>query len=147
VALTILSAHLTLAQAPAPPTSFAGCYSVVRGAWILRLGTDSAFHRIPNRVRLDTIPVDRDGWRLSPDIDPAGNRFPGTPRWNIRGDSAILLWSNGFTPTNVTLHHHGDVLSGTAFAHSDAIGPGPPPHALIELHRIACSADLGFRHR
>jgi len=42
---------------------------------------------------------------------PYGNPFPGTPRWQARGDTIDLVWSNGFSPTMVKLVRYARVLS------------------------------------
>ena len=100
------------------------------------------FYRIPPLVRLDTLPNGRgDGWRLTPDITyPYAHEFRGFPMWRVLGDSARLTWSNGFTPTVVTLGAADSALVGTAVALSDVhrVGEPPRPRARVVLRRRSC---------
>jgi hypothetical protein len=66
--------------------------------------------------------------------------FPGTPRWDVHGDTVVLAWSNGFTPTIITLRPQGTLLVGEAVALTDAyyIGEPPRPRASVILRRQQC---------
>jgi hypothetical protein len=138
----ILTARFLVAQTPTRST-IAGCYSVALGTWAPDLGASVPYHRLPAHVRLDTTPVGRGAWSLSPDIAyPTGRRFPATPRWSIRADSMVLLWSNGFSPTEAVLHRDNSGWIGTAVARSDVVDPWwASPRARIELQRVSCTRN------
>jgi hypothetical protein len=137
-----LTAQRVRAQVSLQQPSLVGCYQLVRDSWVPELRSDSIYHRLPTRVRLDTTAASQGGWQLRPDIAyPRPSRFPGTPRWTINRDSVVLLWSNGFVPTRVVLRRVGPSLSGSALALSDAIGPGPIPRAAIRLEPVPCTSN------
>jgi len=122
--------------------NLAGCYTLTRGAWSRPFG-DSTFHKMPPVVSLDSAAASPSGgWQLRPDIPhPFGRRFPGTPKWTLRGDTVMLMWSDGFTPTRVALTRRTDgSLSGRAVALSDAHDERepPPPDADVILRRTTC---------
>jgi hypothetical protein len=143
VALVFAARRLT-AQLPATaaPRAFAGCYELTLGPWTGSLGVDAASYAVPPYVQLDTLPAARIGWQLRPDIAfPNGNRFPGTPRWTVKGDSVQLLWSNGYTPTVISLVRDVDgTLRGQALALTDSHVEGEPPRpqALVTARRMTC---------
>ena len=102
---------------------------------------NSSFYAVPRRLVLDTAVAARGGWRLMPNIQYPNDRpFPGLPRWEVRGDSVVLSWSNGFTPTIIALRTRGTVLTGEAVALSDAhfIGEPPRPRASVTMRRQPC---------
>jgi hypothetical protein len=111
-----------------PPPQLVGCYALTVGPWSPPL-RDSTHYAIPARVRLDTARAERGpGWKLTPNIQyPGGRSMRGLPNWLAGGDSAVLTWSNGFTPTVVTLHVRDSSLVGEAVALSDAHYDGEPP--------------------
>ena len=107
------------------PANGARCYRLVVGPWRPELGNDEPYHRLPSAVRLDTLSWDAKGKHLSPTIAyPYHSSFPKTPRWEESGDTVRLVWSNGFTPTIVTLVRHGATLTGEAVAESAAVDSG-----------------------
>lgn len=119
-----------------------GCYSLAVGAWTPSLQADSGYHALPRFIRLDTVHATRGGRVLTPDISlQSSRRFTGFPRWEIRSDTLIAVWSNGFTPTIVRLRRIRDHLEGWAESHSDATPPGKPnwPRALVFASRARCA--------
>jgi hypothetical protein len=68
--------------------------------------------------------------------------FPKTPRWEASGDTVRLIWSNGFTPTIVTLVRTGAILVGEAVAESDArpIPARPLPRATVTAEPLSCDS-------
>lgn len=97
------------AQSRSAPLEVAGCYALAVGPWSRPLEGDPRYHALPDTVRLDTVTAEHGGWRLHPDIAyPGGGRFPGRPRWLMKGDSIDLAWSNGYQPTVVSLARRGD---------------------------------------
>ena len=121
------------------------CYRLTVGPWRPALGADTAYHRIPSLIRLDTRAWDARGRHLSPPMTyPAGSAFgfPRTPRWEDSGDTVRLIWSNGFTPTIVTLVRSGATLVGEAVAESDArpIPPSPLPRATVTAEPVRCDS-------
>jgi hypothetical protein len=150
--LTLAAAGLGLAVAvvgaqslSVQPIALAGCYTLDLGAWS-RPFSDSVFHKIPRTVSLDTSSADRGAWRIRPNIpSPRGRRMPGTPKWSVNGDTVKLLWSDGFTPTIVTLARRADgTLHGHVVALSDEHyeGEPPPPEAEITARRTGCPVEL-----
>lgn len=133
------------------PVDIAGCYALSVGAWSTPLGGDEGYHDIPGLVRLDTVRVEMPrgmktprGWTLSPNIvyPPSGRMtFPGTPRWEASADTIRLIWSNGFSPTIITLQHKDSALVGEAIAETDAhpIPEPPRPRASVVARRRPCS--------
>jgi hypothetical protein len=80
---------------------------------------------------------------MNPDIAyPRNNRFPDTPRWEASGDTLILTWSNGFSPTVARLTSRGRELVGEAVALSDyrPIPEPPRPRAPVRLTRTSCDS-------
>jgi hypothetical protein len=148
-ALALLAGHAfplarSAGQQPSTRPSLAGCYAIAHSQWTPSLGGDSVYHRIPKQVKLDTIRATQDGWRIEPDIAyPRPNRFPGMPRWTVEHDSLVLAWSNGYSPTRVTVALGSEPMRGVALALNDV--NGPVPHAEGRLTRIACSAPSRSR--
>jgi hypothetical protein len=121
------------------------CYRLTVGPWRPALGADTAYHRLPSVIRLDTLAWDAKGRHLSPRMTyPSGASFgfPRTPRWEASGDTVRLIWSNGFTPTIVTLVRTGAILVGEAVAESDDHPvPAPPlPRATVTAEPISCDS-------
>jgi hypothetical protein len=138
-------------QSTRAPVDIAGCYALSVGAWSPALGGDEGYHDIPGRVRLDTVRVETPrgittprGWKLSPNIEyptPGRATFPGTPRWEASADTIRLIWSNGFSPTIITLQRTDSALVGEAVAETDAhpIPEPPRPRASVVARRQPCS--------
>jgi hypothetical protein len=138
-------------QSTRAPVDIAGCYALSVGAWSTPLGGDEGYHDIPGLVRLDTARVETPrgfetprGWTLSPNIAyPTSGRmtFPGTPRWEVSADTIRLIWSNGFSPTIITLQRTDSALVGEAIAETDAhpIPEPPRPRASVVARRRPCS--------
>jgi hypothetical protein len=148
VAFTALSLNVssdalaqTVSKAPATAShTVAGCYELTVGEWS-PADRNPAYHRIPRRIRLDTLPASRDGgWVLSPNIAfPYHGAFPGTPRWSLVADTLRFLWSNGYQVTIVTLQQQGSLWTGEAVAESDERVAGAPlPRAQVAARRTAC---------
>ena len=138
--VVILAASLPLRAQSAPR-----CYRLEIGAWHPKLGANEPYHRLPTVIRLDTLAWPSHGRHLEPRIAyPYRKDFPGTPSWTIVGDTLRLVWSNGFSPTLVTMVRRGAEWIGTALAESDAhsILEPPPPRASVTAHPMACA---GFR--
>ncbi len=135
------------------PSSLAGCYGVTRSEWKPSLGLDSVGHRIPPVVRLDTVSAGSGiGWVLGPNISYQSRRpFPGLPRWSMDGTTLVLLWSNGYTPTRVTLRRiegrESVAWSGEAVALTDdhPLLEPPRPRATILLRPQPCARGAGNR--
>jgi hypothetical protein len=142
ILLASVSCWPCAAQIDAAPLRFAGCYALDLGRWSPPLGRDSIFYAVPRRIVLDTAPTDRGrGWRVSPNIRyPNARVFPGTPRWEVRADTVVLTWSNGFTPTIVKLLPRGTLLAGDAVALTDVhfTGEPPRPRAPVTIRRQEC---------
>ncbi len=121
-------------------STVAGCYDVALGNWSRSLAGNAAYHQLPRQLRLDTIPAERRGWKIIPDIAyPNPHRFPA-PWWITKGDSVEMLWSNGFQPTWIRAARlsNGDLI-GEAEVGSDANEYGTDvPKARAILHRVAC---------
>lgn len=120
------------------------CYGLEVGMWRPALRTDAPYHRLPAIVRLDTLRWPRTGWHLEPDMKyPGARRFPETPRWEAAGDTIKLVWSNGFTPTRVSLVRDGPVLKGEAVAETDVheLVDSPRPRAAVTAHPVACGGS------
>jgi hypothetical protein len=145
LALSLVPLPVTAQSRPLTPVEVAGCYALTLGLWSRPLEGDPRYHALPDTVRLDTLPAEHGGWRLSPDIAyPGGHRFPGRPRWLVKGDSVELGWSNGFVPTVVSLARRANgTLRGRVVALSDAhvAGEPPPPSALVTARRVSCPAS------
>lgn len=87
VSLGLGPAQLVAQPATAAVADLAGCYSVTRGPWS-REFSDSMLHKMPETISLDTASTGREGRQLRPNMAYRhGNRFPGTPRWQMRGDT------------------------------------------------------------
>ena len=132
-----LLAHIAGAQAHA----VAGCYALTVGDWVPRIGGDSIYHRMPFSIVLDTTPKGP-GFTMSPDIAyPRSNRFPTAPRWQVQGDTLMLIWSNGFAPTIVRLTSQGTEWVGDATAENDhhPIPEPPRPRAPVRVKRHPCA--------
>lgn len=151
IMVCLFAARSATAQRPAvrddsmARRSGATCYRLTVGAWRSSVGPDTAYHRVPTRVRLDTLHWDANGRHLSPRMTyPAGSStgFPRTPRWETSGDTVRLIWSNGFAVTVVTLVRAGATLAGEAVAESDAHPiPAPPiPRATVTGEPISCDS-------
>jgi hypothetical protein len=104
---------------------------------------NAKFHDLPPRVRLDSLPASRTGWKLAPDIAfPFAHHFLA-PRWTVKGDGVEMLWSDGFQPTwiRATRQSNGD-LAGEAEVGSDTNEFGRnPPRARVLARRTSCSAS------
>jgi hypothetical protein len=117
-----------------------GCYALSVGRWSIPLSGNR--HTIPEIIRLDTASRERGGRLLSPDIHfPRGSRTGRWPRWDIRGDTVALVWSNGFTPTLVWLRTKDHHLEGWAEARTDIVVPGDNvwPRAHVLARRVDCN--------
>lgn len=139
-ALSIVCLLLCASAAAAQQQSFVGCYSVQVAEWSPGLGSESRYHRLPSSIVLDTVRRGP-GRILSPDIAyPGGSRFPTTPRWEANGDTLVLTWSNGFTPTIVRLVAKDTELMGDAVALTDVHHPiePPRPRAKVVARKQAC---------
>ncbi len=142
-AIVFLAAACTrdAVRVDANPLRFAGCYKLELGPWSPAFA-DSLYHAIPLRVTLDTVVAAQGpGWRLLPNI-----RYPGghvhTPWWEADRDKVVLNWTNGFTPTIVTLRPRGSALVGEAVALTDVEDIGDPhPRARVTIRRVQCSGD------
>jgi hypothetical protein len=124
------------------PVAISGCYSISLGVWSRSLGANAAYHELPTMVRLDTIALERGGWRLTPDIEyPSSRRLSGLPRWIMRGDSIEMTWSNGFQPTWIrVVQTLPNELRGEAEVGSDANEFGNnPPRAPVHARRVRCA--------
>jgi hypothetical protein len=145
LALGLESAPLRAQPSTAATAALAGCYSVTRGPWN-REFSDSTYHKMPETISLDTASTERDGRQLRPNMAyPFGRRFPGTPRWRIRGDTIELVWSDGFVPTIVKLVRSDDgTLRGRALALTDAHydGEPPPPEMDVQARQTKCPAGF-----
>ena len=129
-----------MAQAPTYD-QVAGCYNLAIGEWNRPLGGEKGLHAIPVSIRLDTAPAMRGGRVAYPDIAfPMGRAMRGMPRWEMLGDTVLIVWSDGYSPTVLRLRRDGNQLRGWADAQSDAIPPGKPnwPRALVVARRITC---------
>lgn len=130
------------AQVPTEIRDVAGCYSLTVSDWSPVIGSNSAYHRIPTTVRLDTVrSTFAPGWALSPNIAyPYGRGLP--PTWRIAADTLRLVWSNGLVPTYVMLVRTDSVWTGEAIAESDdhPIPAAPLPRARVTAGRHACAA-------
>lgn len=133
----------TSGQVPTEIRDVAGCYSLTVSAWSPVIGADTAYHRIPLAIRLDTIrSTFAPGWALSPNIAyPYGRGLP--PTWGIAGDTMRFVWSNGLVPTYVTLVRTDSAWTGEAIAESDDHPiPAPPlPRARVTARRRACAVS------
>ena len=123
------------------PPQFIGCYALTVGPWSRPL-RDSTHYVVPSRVHLDTARAERGpGWKLTPNIQYlGGSSMRGFPSWSAGGDSVVLTWTNGFTPTVVTLHVRDSLLVGDAVALTDAryVGEPPRPRAPVSAVRRPC---------
>ena len=143
-ALTLFSLLAKTVGAQAGALSYplvSGCYFLVVGDWDPSLQGDNGYHAFPRMVSLDTSRASRGGRVLTPDISyPSPHRFPGVPRWEILGDTVRMLWSNGFSPTLISLRRVDDHLEGYAEALSDAIPAGKPkwPRAAVKANKTKC---------
>lgn len=147
--LASLAFLIPVAAAKGQPLAFRGCYGVTVGDWTPRMAGDSIYHRIPRSIVLDTTRKGP-GFAMNPDIAyPRSNRFPMTPRWEASGDTLILTWSNGFSPTVVRLTRGGQELVGEAIALSDyhPIPEPPRPRAPVRLTRTSCYQDRRDEYR
>jgi len=146
--MAALIAHSASAQRP---SSLVGCYGVTRSAWTPSLGADSMGYRIPTAVRLDSaVASSGGGWILGPNIEYQSKRaFPGAPRWWMNGKALRLLWSNGYAPTQVTLHRMAGRDSATWFGDAVALTDDHPliepprPRAMIRLRPQPCTRVHG----
>jgi len=146
VILFLIASSVGSAQAPtdsaeARVRGVAGCYELTVSEWS-PADRNAAYHRIPGRIRLDTVRAALGRGRvLSPNIAyPHHGAFPGTPNWNTTGDTLLLVWSNGFQLTIVKLENRDSVWSGEAVAESDdrPIPPQPLPRARVVARRAPC---------
>ena len=144
--MVILLAVSAQAQTGGSSTEFTGCYAVDVGSWTPRIDP-APFHAIPARIRLDTTMVDGHVIRR---LTPAMHyRYPSSfaPSWQVHGDTLVLMWSNGFAPTIVSVQSRDSLLVGVAEARSDAIRPRWP-RAPVTLRRSTCNAsDSSSRHQ
>ena len=128
------------AQIPREVKNAAGCYALTLSAWVPLIGSDSASHRLPTTIRLDTVrSTFAPGWVLSPNVAyPHGQGMP--PIWMLETDTMRLAWSNGLLPTYVTLVHTGADWIGDATAESDdrSLPASSRPHARVTAHRQPC---------
>ena len=141
LALAFGAARVGAQVASTTVLDLAGCYTVHREPWS-RPFEDSILHKLPTTISLDTATTDRGNRQLRPNIAyPPGIRFPGLPSWFVKGDDIRLTWSNGFTPTVVTLARFADgTLRGRAIASNDVSYPGEPPdpQSVVTLRRTSC---------
>lgn len=117
------------------------CYRITIGQWTPELGVNAAFHAVPSKVRLDTLPAARGGWIVTPDIEyPISRRMQGLPRWTLSSDTVVITWSTGFQSTTLRLRHVTSTkLRGAAVVWSDANEFGSnPPHADVTARQIQC---------
>ena len=117
-----------LLEAQAPSLSYsgiAGCYELTVGEWNSPLISGDPDHILPVLVRLDTVTASHGGKRLTPNITyrPSPFEFSGFPRWDIQGDTVIMIWSNGFVPTVVRVRKVEMKLEGYAEAQQDIVPP------------------------
>ena len=148
LAVTALLPTRVAAQAAGEaPGAVLGCYAVSVGAWRPRLQPGDPWHRIPAVIRLDSSRSGKKGWKMQPNIVYPGARrpFPGAPRWMVSGDTLTLLWSNGFSPTIITLRRSGSAFIGWAVAETDDHAPGEParPQAPVTARRRSCAGVVG----
>ena len=146
VIILLVASSASNAQAPidsgeARIRSVAGCYNLTVGDWS-PVDINAAYHRIPPLIHLDTARAAFGRGRvLKPNITyPYHGAMPGTPNWNITGDTLRLVWSNGFQPTIVKLANRDSVRAGEAIAESDAhpMPPPPLPRAPVLARRTPC---------
>jgi hypothetical protein len=134
--LTLLQPRVAIAQSTSAPTV---CYELRLGAWSPQMSdAEAAMHLVPRLVRLHA------GGRLSPDIAYAMSRpLPGMPYWDHVADTLLLVWSNGFAPTQVRIYQRNRGWVGDAVAETDAhpIPPSPRPRALVSARRAACPTE------
>jgi hypothetical protein len=148
ISAAFLIAAISVMLAPGSATSQMRdpiCYRLTVGPWQPGLGVDAAYHRLPAAVLLDTLAWDARGRHLSPRIiypNGSSSGFPRTPRWETSGDTTRLIWSNGFTPTIVTLVRTDATLAGEAIAESDARAAGEPPRprAAVRADPVSCDS-------
>jgi hypothetical protein len=126
------------------PANLAGCYSLTLGTWSPPLRHASASQTPPRHLRLDTVPAVRSRpqdslWAVHPSTLVARGRWPAS--WRLRAaDSALVVWSTGFSGVRLHLRIFGDSLRGEAATFSDAriIGDPPEPRASVDLVRETC---------
>jgi hypothetical protein len=139
---SFLAVRASQGQVPREIRTAAGCYSLTATAWSPVIGSDSASHRLPTAVRLDTVrSTFAPGWALSPNIVyPIGQGMP--PTWRLDADTMRLVWSNGILPTYVTLVRGDSVWTGDAIAESDDHpNPAPSlPRARVTARQRVCAA-------
>ena len=156
--ILIASALHTVRGQAVPLSQIVGCYAVSIGIWSPALQRDARLRAVPANVLLDTLPAERGGWRLSPNIEyPASDATPRTPRWQmVFGDDVRLTWSDGVALTIAQLIPvPGKGLVGEVVALSDAgLEPSPNaqwwnneppgPRAPAFLEPVLCSARGGL---
>jgi hypothetical protein len=135
-----------LAQSPAAPANVTGCYELSLGAWSRPIREDSAYHKLPKVVRLDTITAPRGGWVITPDIAyPTGNRRGMEPRWSLARDTIYMRWSTGFNATTVSgmRRSDGDIVGRVDIWHDANIYGNETPWAPVVARRVACPDAAG----
>lgn len=126
----LLAATSTHAQqATLRPRDVAGCYELSPRVW----STDTS----SSLIELDTLGRVRPSW--SKVFIP--RRFPG---WRIRGDTLVLLMTNGFSGWIVPVTRQGENWSGVGHTTTDEIdinNPSKPTYANFFARRVPCRSQ------
>jgi len=154
--LALLLVATVHACQPAPPAvrRIAGCYEVAVGAWNREALVPPPSYVPPDTVWLHTAPVMDQavavGYEVGPNIfewEPPGHRdIP--PTWQLIGDTARIIWSNGFAGVRLFVVTTGSRLTGRAEAFTDVVRQEqlpngtvrqlPWPTARIRMRRVKC---------
>lgn len=153
VIFVLLSPQLSWSQTRtqtdlAPQTkSFEGCYEVkIGGWWPWGFGEEDAYVTPPNRIQLLGERGTR-GFEESQLLirtiprreEPPGSRESSF--WTSESPERVMLvWTDGFVGISLDLAKHGDVLSGWAHPHFDAVKL-IPRIAHVTARRIACPSQ------
>jgi hypothetical protein len=136
----IAAASSALAQAP---TAFVGCYRIEVGRWSKPLAEDSAYHKLPTAIRLDTLTAPLGGWIIRPDIAyPTGNRPTHAPRWSVTRDTVTLRWSTGFNSTTIrgVRQPDGEIVGRVDIWHDANPYGNDTPWTSVTARRVACES-------